>query len=243
MQIDVAWDLTYNEISFMSEMGETMRVDEVMTEIIQRCRLYGAQKIILYGSRAKGTATERSDIDIAVSGVASHEILDLQENLEEIPTLYTIDLVDLDTCQNQLLLEDIKQYGREIIRRFESFRNSLDSLAEAKQRDLSDSFVLSGTSAKFSITFDLAWKVMKDILVQYYAITGFVTGSPREVLRESFQANLITGDEWMDMLKVRNQLAHDYDGVIVKEHCGTIVHVYIDKLYDFKKAVEKLLKE
>ena len=129
------------------------------------------------------------------------------------------------------------------IRRFESFRNSLDSLAEAKQRDLSDSFVLSGTSAKFSITFDLAWKVMKDILVQYYAITGFVTGSPREVLRESFKANLITGDEWMDMLKVRSQLAHDYDGVIVKEHCGTIVHVYIDKLYDFKKAVEKLLKE
>ena len=129
------------------------------------------------------------------------------------------------------------------IRRFESFRNSLDSLAEAKQRDLSDSFVLSGISAKFSITFDLAWKVMKDILVQYYAITGFVTGSPREVLRESFQSNLITGDEWMDMLKVRNQLAHDYDGVIVKKHCGTIVHVYIDKLYDFKKAVEKLLKE
>ena len=117
LQIDVAWDLTYNEISFMSEMGETMRVDEVMTEIIQRCRLYGAQKIILYGSRAKGTATERSDIDIAVSGVASHEILDLQENLEEIPTLYTIDLVDLDTCQNQLLLEDIKQYGREIYKK------------------------------------------------------------------------------------------------------------------------------
>ena len=82
-----------------------------MTEIIQRCRLYGAQKIILYGSRAKGTATERSDIDIAVSGVASHEILDLQENLEEIPTLYTIDLVDLDTCQNQLLLDQYKEFG------------------------------------------------------------------------------------------------------------------------------------
>ena len=50
------------------------------------------------------------------------------------------------------------------IRRFESFKNSLDSLAEARQRDLSDSFVISGTSAKFSITFDLAWKVMKDIM-------------------------------------------------------------------------------
>ncbi len=128
------------------------------------------------------------------------------------------------------------------IRRFESFQNSLDSLAEARERDLSDSFVLSGTSAKFSITFDLAWKVMKDILVQYYAITGFVTGSPREVLKQSFQANLITGDEWIDMLKIRNQLAHDYDGVIVKEHCQTIIHVYIDKLYDFKTVVEDLLE-
>lgn len=128
------------------------------------------------------------------------------------------------------------------IRRFESFQNSLDSLAEARERDLSDSFVLSGTSAKFSITFDLAWKVMKDILVQYYAITGFVTGSPREVLKQSFQAKLIIGDEWIDMLKIRNQLAHDYDGVIVKEHCQTIIHVYIDKLYDFKTVVEELLE-
>ena len=129
------------------------------------------------------------------------------------------------------------------IRRFESFQNSLDSLAEARERDLSDSFVLSGTSAKFSITFDLAWKVMKDILVQYYAITGFVTGSPREVLKQSFQANLITGDEWIDMLKIRNQLAYDYDGVIVKAHCQTIIHLYIDKLYDFKTVVEELLGE
>ena len=35
-------------------------------------------------------------------------------------------------------------------RRFLSFCNSLDALAKARQRDLSDSFVLSGTSAKFS---------------------------------------------------------------------------------------------
>ena len=125
-------------------------------------------------------------------------------------------------------------------RRFMSFCNSLDALAEARQRDLSDSFVLSGTSAKFSITFDLSWKVMKDILVQYYAITGFVAGSPREVLRESYKANLISDDAWMKMLKVRNELAHDYDCEIVKEHCNTIVEKYIDLFYDFEKAVKQL---
>lgn len=158
--------------------------------VAELCRHFSAVEVILFGSRAKGTARERSDIDVAVSGV-----------------------------------------------------KDFDALAEAKQRDLSDSFVLSGTSAKFSITFDLAWKVMKDILIQYYAITGFVTGSPREVLKQSFRANLITGDEWIEMLKVKNQLAHDYDGVIVKEHCQTIIHEYIDKLYDFKTVVETLLKE
>ena len=126
-------------------------------------------------------------------------------------------------------------------RRFLSFCNSLDALSEARQRDLSDSFVLSGTSAKFSITFDLAWKVMKDILVQYCAITGFVTGSPREVLREAYKANLISDDDWMEMLKVRNELAHDYDCEIVKTHCDKIVETYIDLFYDFENVVKQLI--
>ena len=127
------------------------------------------------------------------------------------------------------------------LKRFESFRNSLDSLAEARKRDLSDSFVLSGISAKYSITFDLSWKVMKDILVQYYAIVGFVTGSPREVLREAFKVGLISDDIWMEMLKVRNQLAHDYDRVIVKEYCKIIINTYIDRFYDLRMKVESLL--
>ena len=126
-------------------------------------------------------------------------------------------------------------------RRFFSFCKSLDALAEARQRDLTDSFVLSGTSAKFSITFDLSWKVMKDILVQYYAITNFVAGSPREVLKEAYQADMISNDKWMEMLKVRNELAHDYDCEIVKEHCHTIVDEYIDLFYDFETKVKKLM--
>lgn len=128
-------------------------------------------------------------------------------------------------------------------KRFQSFCNSLESLAEARQRDLLDSFVLSGTSAKFSITFDLSWKVMKDILIQYYSITGFVAGSPREVLREAFKANLVSNDAWMDMLKVRNELAHDYDGEIVKTHCHTIVEKYIDFFYEFENTVKRLMSE
>ena len=43
------------------------------------------------------------------------------------------------------------------------------------------------------------------------------------------------------MLKVRNQLAHDYDCDIVKEHRNTIIGTYIDLLYEFKRAVKELL--
>ena len=103
-------------------------------------------------------------------------------------------------------------------RRFRSFENSLDSLSEARGRDMEDSFVLSGMSAKYSITFDLSWKCMKDILVQYYSITGFVAGSPREVLREAFCAGMISGGIWVEMLKGRNPPAPDYGGVLVKEY-------------------------
>jgi nucleotidyltransferase substrate-binding family protein len=128
-------------------------------------------------------------------------------------------------------------------RRFLSFSNSLAALSEAKQRDLSDSFVLSGTGAKFCITFDLAWKVMKDILIQYYAIIGFVTGSPREVLKEAFKAKLISDDSWMDMLKIRNELTHDYDGTVLKSHCNSIVNKYIDLFNEFEITVKSLMEE
>ena len=66
----------------------------------------------MFGSRAKGTHTPRSDFDIAVSGVT--DIDNLREALDDIPTLYKIDLADLDTCRNDLLLEDIATYGRKI---------------------------------------------------------------------------------------------------------------------------------
>lgn len=124
-------------------------------------------------------------------------------------------------------------------KRFESFQKSLAALAEVRQRDLNDSFVLSGTGAKFSITFDLAWKVMKDIIIQDYAVVDFPKGSPREVLRKAFEFRLIQSDLWMEMLKNRNELTHDYDGEIIKDICHEIAGKYIDLFFDFQNVVEK----
>ena len=89
-----------------------VKAEEVIREVARLCRSFQAKEVILYGSRAKETARERSDINIAVSGVDDFE--ELVEKVEELPTLYSVDLLNLDTCRNELLLEDIKQYGRKI---------------------------------------------------------------------------------------------------------------------------------
>ncbi len=89
-----------------------MKVEEVILEVEKLCRSFHAKEVILFGSRAKGTARERSDIDIAVSGVEDFDLL--VEEVENLPTLYSVDVVNMDTCRNQLLLEDIRQYGRKI---------------------------------------------------------------------------------------------------------------------------------
>src|SRR5271155_4583318 len=56
-----------------------------------------AYRIFLFGSRAAGSATERSDIDIGIEGPASvpHSALPaIRDELDEAPTLYPIDVVD-----------------------------------------------------------------------------------------------------------------------------------------------------
>ncbi len=94
------------------KVGVGMSPEQVIEEVKNLCKKHNAKEIVLFGSRAKGTALERSDIDIAVTGVENFDLL--LEKVENIPTLYTIDLVNTDTCRNKLLLEDIKQYGRKI---------------------------------------------------------------------------------------------------------------------------------
>ena len=84
----------------------------MIKEVAELCRSFGAKEVILYGSRAMGNARERSDIDIAVKGVEDFDLL--REKVDDLPTLFTVDLLNLDTCKYQLILEDIRDYGREI---------------------------------------------------------------------------------------------------------------------------------
>ena len=71
-----------------------------------RCNL---DKVILFGSRARGDNRERSDIDLAIQGgdtVAFAAGVD-----EDIPTLLMFDVVDLDKPVQKELLDEIRKDG------------------------------------------------------------------------------------------------------------------------------------
>ena len=129
------------------------------------------------------------------------------------------------------------------INRYNTFCKSLKNLEKSKKADPKADFVLEGTVLNFTLTFDISWKVMKDILVKELGIVNFAVGSPRETLQQAFTNGLIDDDQWMQMLRSRNHLAHDYEGSFATEKFQDIVNIYIPLFEQFKEKVEKYYKE
>ena len=73
-------------------------------------------------------------------------------------------------------------------------------------------------------------------------MVDFPKGSPREVLRKAFEFELISDDGWLDMLRDRNNLTHDYDGTVVKEICRKLLENYLNLLEKFRETVDSKYK-
>ena len=83
--------------------------ERVEKEIIQLAKQYDIQKVILFGSRARGDNWERSDIDLAVSGGDIPRFaLDLDE---EGWTLLLFDVGNLEEPVQPALLKEIARDG------------------------------------------------------------------------------------------------------------------------------------
>ena len=81
----------------------------LLQSINELAKKYNIQKVVLFGSRARGDHKERSDIDLAVSG---GDIVGFTFAVEEeTPTLLMFDVVNLDKEVQQDLLASIKKEG------------------------------------------------------------------------------------------------------------------------------------
>lgn len=83
--------------------------DIVIKEIVELAEICNLNKVILFGSRARGDYKSRSDIDLAVTGGDCIRFaLDVQEMTS---TLLFFDVVDLDGAVQKELLESIEKEG------------------------------------------------------------------------------------------------------------------------------------
>lgn len=93
----------------MLELDKTGIKQVVLDELISIAERYHIEKLILFGSRARGDFRRTSDIDLAVSGGDfARFALDVEE---ETSTLLKYDFVDLDRNIQKVLLKSIEKEG------------------------------------------------------------------------------------------------------------------------------------
>lgn len=118
--------------------------------------------------------------------------------------------------------------------RFANYVKAMQCLASAvdlsKKRALSE-LEQQGLIQSFEFTHELAWNVLKDYL-EYKGIIGLI-GS-KDATRSAFKNGLIDlGEDWMDMIKARNQTSHAYNNVISQQ-------IVIDILQRFYPALANM---
>lgn len=70
-------------------------------------------KVLIYGSRVKGTYKDGSDIDLCLVGIdiSLRQITDMLVEIDDLLLPYNVDLCDFNKLKNQELIEHIERVG------------------------------------------------------------------------------------------------------------------------------------
>ena len=121
--------------------------------------------------------------------------------------------------------------------RFENFNKSYILLDKYSKKEELSELEQAGIIQFFEMTFELAWKVLKD----YLEAEGYIVKSPRETIKQAFQIQLINdGHIWMEALAVMNLTTHTYDEKLINKLINDIINIYFPEL---KLLHDKLEKE
>lgn len=123
------------------------------------------------------------------------------------------------------------------MKKFENYVSHLQVLKRADKEALDNEFIISGIIDKFSIQFELGWKILKELLA-YEGSQTSATGSPRSIIKEAYRIYpFFDGEIWLNMLKDRNDMSHIYDENAAKNLVKQILEKYIPQ---FIKLEEEL---
>ena len=83
--------------------------DRVLNEIVAFAERHAVERVVLFGSRARGSHTPRSDVDLAVQGGDFDAFFwDVKEKTH---SLLSFDVVDLDREASEELKREIEREG------------------------------------------------------------------------------------------------------------------------------------
>ena len=120
------------------------------------------------------------------------------------------------------------------MKKYENYVSHLRVLERADRERLDNEFIVSGIIDKFSIQFELGWKMLKELLA-YEGSSAARTGSPRSIIKEAYAVYpFFDGELWLDMLKDRNDMTHIYDGDAASELVGRILREYIPQFLELE---------
>ena len=86
-------------------------MEPLYKSICNVAKKYSADRLILFGSSARGDNHDRSDIDLAVYGIQEEDKSLFWYDIEELPTLLKFDIVHVDDNTDTDLLESIRKDG------------------------------------------------------------------------------------------------------------------------------------
>jgi nucleotidyltransferase substrate binding protein (TIGR01987 family) len=124
------------------------------------------------------------------------------------------------------------------LQRLDNFRRAMSQLSEACAKSGYTRLERAGLIQTFEFTFELAWKVLKDLL--FYL--GYSVKTPRETLRRAFEAGLLSEDDTevlLDALNKRNLLAHTYQEKTAEEAEALIKRHYWPALKHLEETLER----
>ncbi len=125
------------------------------------------------------------------------------------------------------------------MKKLENYVSHLRVLQQANQEDLDNEFIISGIIDKFSIQFELGWKLLKQLLA-YEGSAASATGSPRGIIKEAYAVySFFDGELWLAMLRDRNSMAYIYDGEAAKALVKRILEEYIPQFVRLENELKQ----
>lgn len=125
------------------------------------------------------------------------------------------------------------------MKKFDNFKDCLNNLKDIYEyTEPYGNVELTGLVGLFEVCFEQSWKAMKEVLEE----AGYPeskTGSPKQILKTAFQANMIDDEQlWLDALVSRNNVAHAYNKDIALDIVKRTKKDYYDLFVRLKDEIE-----